>query len=66
MFILVNKKTKKSGVFKDKTQLSEHLNVHRNTIGNWFKESDYKETKCYIVSIPETIEIISNRGCNNF
>jgi hypothetical protein len=49
LYIIINKETNEIQAYKDKTQLSEVIGLHRNTISRRLEKSPHIETKKYKV-----------------
>lgn len=63
MYIVINKKTKESAIFKDKTHLCEYIGLSTKTILRNEHEK-YYERGNFIVYFPQNIQIKSARGGN--
>lgn len=61
MYIVVEKTSKKSAIFKEKRALGEYINASVDTIRRKRGE-DYWEWKNFIIYLPSIVKIKSSRG----
>ena len=64
MYVLVDRENQLCYASVDKKLIAEIIGVHRNTLNNWLKTTDYVEKGNYIIAQEVKCEK-SNKGTNN-
>jgi len=62
MYIVLSKKSEKTAVIRDKTELAGYINKSVSTIRRNLKGLKRWETKYFTVIIPDYVQIKSNSG----
>lgn len=62
MYILINKETYTTKVYKDKTEIAQELNISTKTLSRHLNNTNTYNNNTHIVTIPSYIQTKSNRG----
>ena len=67
MYIIIDRLTPKGYVVSDTTGAAKIVGVSRNTMRNWMKPSDYKETEEFIIiKDPRIVKFLRGPGYFSF